>query len=109
MADPDLHHPAIRPARFRRRSQNLKWLRTHGVEREDKEQRMTVILTTTGISLYLNTAKNIQPSPTDEQMRTYLREQPERASAEVKSLLQMAHPSDTLVFLHTDTSEADRC
>lgn len=70
---------------------------------------MTVILTTTGISLYLNTAKNIQPSPTDEQMRKYLREQPERASAEVKSLLYMAHPSDTLVFLYTDTSEADRC
>jgi putative CRISPR-associated protein (TIGR02619 family) len=70
---------------------------------------MTIILTTTGISLYLNTARNVQPSPTDEQMRKYLREQPERASAEVKSLLYMAHPSDTLVFLYTDTSEADRC
>lgn len=77
---------------------------------------MTTIITTTGISLYNQTRsflekqqpdKNLQP--TDEQMRQYLRQEPEIASAEANSLLKMAEPGDSLVFLTTATSQAQRC
>lgn len=71
---------------------------------------MTTIITTTGISLYLNTGRNADvKEPTDDQMRQYLRMNPERASAEANSLLQIAQHGDYLVFLHTATSEAERC
>ena len=70
---------------------------------------MTTIITTTGISLHTNTDRNFAKKPTDDQMRQYLRMNPERASAEVNSLLQIAEPGDHLVFLHTATAEAERC
>lgn len=71
---------------------------------------MTTILTTTGISLAINTSKkhNVK-EPTDDQMRQYLRSEPECASAEANSLLQIAHSEDHLVFLHTSTPEAEKC
>jgi putative CRISPR-associated protein (TIGR02619 family) len=71
---------------------------------------MTTIITTTGISLYLNTGREHKTAvPTDDQMRQYLRVNPERASAEANSLLQIAQPGDYLAFLHTATAEAERC
>ena len=70
---------------------------------------MTTIITTTGISLYANTDKNVVKNPSDDQMRQYLRMHPERASAEANSLLQIAEPGDHLVFLHTATAQAERC
>ena len=70
---------------------------------------MTTIITTTGISLYSNTGRDVAKNPTDDQMRQYLRMNPERASAEANSLLQIAEPGDHLVFLHTATAEAERC
>lgn len=71
---------------------------------------MTTIITTTGISLYINTSRDTKPKePTDEQMRQKLRMNPTGASAEANSLLQIAEPGDHLVFLHTATVEAERC
>src|SRR5438105_3584393 len=71
---------------------------------------MTTILTTTGISLYSNAKREYKTdSPTDDQMRRYLRAKPERASSEANSLLQMAQSDDHLIFLHTKTLEAVRC
>ena len=70
---------------------------------------MTTIITTTGISLYINTDRNVAKNPTDDQMRQYLRINPEKASAEANSLLQIAEPGDRLVFLHTATVEAGKC
>lgn len=71
---------------------------------------MTTILTTTGISLFINTSRKYSiKEPTDDQMRQYLRMEPERASAEAHSLLQIAQPDDHIVLLHTDTLEARTC
>lgn len=71
---------------------------------------MTTILTTTGISLYLNTGKTYDTKePTDDQMRQYLRMKPEAASAEANSLLQIAQTDDFLVFLRTGTPEGEKC
>jgi putative CRISPR-associated protein (TIGR02619 family) len=71
---------------------------------------MTTILTTTGISLYLNTRREYKTeSPTDDQMRQYLRTKPEPASAEANSLIQIVKPGDHLVFLCTETPNAQRC
>ncbi len=71
---------------------------------------MTTILTTTGISLYINTGREYKTSsPTDDMMRQYLRMKPQSASAEANSLLQIAQPGDHLVFLCTDTVNAQRC
>lgn len=71
---------------------------------------MTTILTTTGISLYINTKKNNEMKPpTDDQMRNYLRMEPKQASAEANSLLQIAQPDDHIVLIHTDTAQAKKC
>ncbi len=72
---------------------------------------MTTILTTTGISLYLNTKKTLTAGaiPTDDQMRQYLRQMPQTASSEANSLLQIAKLDDSLVLLHTQTLNAIRC
>src|SRR5690349_19427797 len=71
---------------------------------------MTTILTTTGISLSGNTGRiNDTKTPTDEQMRQYLRTNPKRASSEANSLLQMAQKDDSLVLLHTKTEKAIKC
>ena len=71
---------------------------------------MTTILTTTGISLYLNTKRECKTNqPTDDQMLEYLHRDPTSASAEANSLLQIAQPSDTIILLHTDTPEAKQC
>lgn len=71
---------------------------------------MTTILTTTGISLKINTSRKYDvKEPTDDQIRQYLRTQPEQASAEANSLLQIASLDDQLVLFHTSTSEAERC
>jgi putative CRISPR-associated protein (TIGR02619 family) len=71
---------------------------------------MTTVLTTTGISLYLNTRREYKTeSPTDDQMWEYLHTNHTSASAEANSLLQMAQPDDSIVLLHTDTLEAKRC
>src|SRR6266702_15030 len=76
----------------------------------EKGDEMTTILTTTGISLFLNTGRECKTSsPTDDQMRQYLRTKPEAASAEANSLLQIAHTDDQLVFLRTETQGAQRC
>jgi len=71
---------------------------------------MTTIITTTGISLALNTARwaNIAQA-SDDQMKQYLRAAPSRASAEINALLRFAQTDDRIVFLHTDTAEARRC
>jgi putative CRISPR-associated protein (TIGR02619 family) len=71
---------------------------------------MKTILTTTGISLYINSKKEYKTDvPIDDQMRQFLRTKPEDASAEAKSLLQMAQEDDFLVFLHTETPDAIIC
>ncbi len=71
---------------------------------------MTTILTTTGISLHLNTSREYKTvQPTDDQMRQFLRVKPEAASAEANSLIQIAEPDDNLVLLHTETPEAVKC
>lgn len=71
---------------------------------------MTTIITTTGISLYNNTKRETgQQQPADNVMRQFLRREPEKAAAEVKSLLQIALHDDHLVLLHTGTLEAERC
>jgi hypothetical protein len=63
---------------------------------------------TTGISLYLNTNRDDEKNPTDNQMWHYLRMNPEKASGEVNFLLQIAWPGDHLLFLHTATAQAER-
>lgn len=71
---------------------------------------MTTILTTTGISLFINTGRKLDiKEPTDDQMWHYLLVEPKQASAEANSLLQIAQPDDSIVFLHTDTQRARRC
>ncbi len=71
---------------------------------------MTTILTTTGISLFINTGRHYGvKEPNDDQMRQYLRTEPIRASAEANSLLQIAQLDDQIVLLHTDTAEARKC
>ena len=71
---------------------------------------MTTILTTTGISLYLNTKRTQKTAvPTDDQMRQYLRQMPQAASSEANSLLQIAKADDSLILLHTQTADAIRC
>jgi putative CRISPR-associated protein (TIGR02619 family) len=71
---------------------------------------MTTILTTTGISLYINTGReNNTRNPTKDQMRQYLRKNPKRSSSEANSLLQMSDCNDHLVLLHTQTPEATQC
>jgi putative CRISPR-associated protein (TIGR02619 family) len=72
---------------------------------------MKTIITTTGISLYSNTQRPLGKGiePTDDQMRQYLRQDPENASAEANSLLKMALPEDHLVLLTTDTPLAQQC
>jgi putative CRISPR-associated protein (TIGR02619 family) len=71
---------------------------------------VTTILTTTGISLALNTARSVGVAkPSDDQIRQYLRADPNRASAEINALLRFAQADDRLVLLHTDTVEAERC
>jgi putative CRISPR-associated protein (TIGR02619 family) len=71
---------------------------------------MTTILTTTGISLYLNTGRTLgTKTPTEDQMRQYLRMNPNLASSEANSLLRMADHDDHLVLLHTKTPEAIQC
>lgn len=71
---------------------------------------MTTILTTTGISLYTNTSRvTNHKTPTDDEIRQYLRQNPRQASAEANSLLQMSEWRDHLVFLHTQKTEAVRC
>lgn len=70
---------------------------------------MTTILTTTGISLQINTGREHKTkTPTDDQMRQYLRMEPTLASSEAKSLMQIIQSDDDqLVFLHT--AEAQKC
>jgi putative CRISPR-associated protein (TIGR02619 family) len=71
---------------------------------------MSTILTTTGLSLYQNAKREYQTNqPTDDQMRQYLRTNPDRASSEANSLLKFAKPDDDLVLLHTQTLDAIRC
>ena len=71
---------------------------------------MATILTTTGLSLYQNAKREYQTNqPTDDQMRQYLRTNPDRASSEANSLLKFAKPDDDLVLLHTQTPDAIRC
>ncbi|NJP05128.1 MAG: putative CRISPR-associated protein [Chloroflexaceae bacterium] len=71
---------------------------------------MKTILTTTGISLLSNTKRTYSTeTPTEDQMRQYLRTEPERASAETNSLLKFTEPRDEIVLLHTDTDEARCC
>ncbi len=71
---------------------------------------MATILTTTGLSLYQNAQREYQTNqPTDDQMRQYLRTNPDRASSEANSLLKFAKPDDDLVLLHTQTPDAIRC
>ena len=68
---------------------------------------MTTILTTTGISLYLNTKKkNEFKEPTEDQMRQYLRTNPKDASSEANSLIQMIKSGDSLIFFHTKAPNA---
>src|SRR5216683_7899038 len=80
------------------------------------EKHMKTVITTTGISLYGNTKRSLEKQnpgknlqPTEEQMRQYLRQEPEVASAEANSLLKMAEPGDSLVFLATATPQTQLC
>ncbi len=71
---------------------------------------MTTIITTTGISLLQNTGRKFDiKTPSDDQMRQYLRTDPDRASAETNSLLKFAQVDDQIVLLHTDTPDALNC
>lgn len=70
---------------------------------------MTVILTTTGISIFLNFKHKNNRAPSKEEMRQFVQSDPNRASAEINSLLSFAKQNDSLVFLHTQTSEAVDC
>lgn len=76
---------------------------------------MQTIITTTGVSLYFNTERHLEKTtgtkvnPGDDEMQAYLREAPEKASAEANALLKMIQPGDHLVFLATETPRAQRC
>jgi putative CRISPR-associated protein (TIGR02619 family) len=76
---------------------------------------MKTIITTAGVSLHSNTKRHIEETtgtkvnPGDDEMRAYLQEAPEKASAEANSLLKMIQPGDHLVFLATEALLAQRC
>lgn len=76
---------------------------------------MTTIITTAGLSLYFNTKRHLEEmtgtkgNPGDDEMRAYLWEAPEKASAEANSLLKMIQPGDHLIFLVTEAVQAQRC
>jgi putative CRISPR-associated protein (TIGR02619 family) len=54
-------------------------------------------------------APGTKVDPTEEQMRHYLRREPENASAEANSLLKIAQAGDSLVLLVTTTPRAQLC
>ncbi len=74
---------------------------------------MRTIITTTGISLLSNTARELQKKNsevTDTELREYFAKVgASEASAETNSLLKIATPDDEVVLLHTETYEGELC
>jgi len=74
---------------------------------------MQTIITTTGISLLSNTARELKKrnsEVTDAELRLYFdKVGASEASAETNSLLKIATPDDKIVLLHTATPEGERC
>ncbi len=74
---------------------------------------MRTILTTVGTSLLSNAARALsrkQEELTDEELANYLRmTDPVQATAETNSLSRLLQEGDHIVFLHSDTSEGERC
>lgn len=74
---------------------------------------MKTILTTTGISLLSNTARELKKplaSVTDEELRHFFQQVgAATAAAETNSLLKIAQPDDQVVLLYTTTSAGERC
>jgi putative CRISPR-associated protein (TIGR02619 family) len=74
---------------------------------------MRTIITTTGISLLSNTARDLKKKNsevTDAELRQHFAKVgAAEASAETNSLLKIATPDDKIVLLYTTTSEGERC
>jgi len=74
---------------------------------------MRTIITTTGISLLSNAARELKKQSlqiTDEELRLYLSKVgASEASAETNSLLKIATLDDQVVLLYTTTPEGERC
>lgn len=74
---------------------------------------MSVIITTTGTSLLTNTARALKKANhevSDVELRHYFEQfGAEKASAETNSLPKIANQDDTVIMLHTDTPEGERC
>ena len=74
---------------------------------------MRTIITTTGISLLTNTARDLKKKNaevTDAELRQYFAKVGAvEASAETNSLLKIATPDDEVVLLYTATPEGERC
>jgi putative CRISPR-associated protein (TIGR02619 family) len=74
---------------------------------------MQTIITTTGISLLSNTARDLikkNSEVTDTELQQYfIKVGASEASAETNSLLKIATPNDKVVLLYTTTPEGERC
>ncbi|HBE21095.1 MAG TPA: CRISPR-associated protein [Cyanobacteria bacterium UBA11149] len=74
---------------------------------------MKTVLTTTGISLLTNVARELKKSGaavTDEELRFFLQKSdPVKATAETNSLLKIAQTYDEIIFLYTATAAGERC
>ncbi|TDE86742.1 putative CRISPR-associated protein [Deinococcus sp. S9] len=66
------------------------------------------LISTVGTSL-LGNANNPRVNPGGLSPAELLRRDPQRASAEANALTRLATPGDTLVFLHSDTEDGERC
>jgi putative CRISPR-associated protein (TIGR02619 family) len=71
------------------------------------------ILTTTGISLLSNVARELKKPPasvTNEELRHFFQQVgAATAAAETNSLLKIAQPDDEVILLYTTTSAGERC
>lgn len=66
------------------------------------------VISTVGTSLLGNTS-NSRVNPGGLDAPALLRRDPQRASAEANAITRLASPGDTLVFLHSDTDDGERC
>ncbi|KEF33966.1 CRISPR-associated protein [Deinococcus sp. RL] len=66
------------------------------------------LISTVGTSL-LGNANNPRANPDGLSPAALLRRDPQRASAEANAITRLAAPGDTLVFLHSDTEDGERC
>lgn len=67
------------------------------------------IISTVGTSLHTNAARSGISSQDHAALQAYLRQAPQRASAEANALSRLYQQGDALVFLHSDTPEGRAC